>query len=278
MTPDSVDTRQLYLDLLKQSLLNGIYFENGMRISYLLMQMDTSQPYDLEHLLHIDAKEAAMCESIADGVSGPETYRERLFGFPMTMIGRPRLDNVEACLKQILDDNIPGDCMETGVWRGGCTIFMRGLLKAYGVTDRTVWVADSFQGVPEPTMPQDEGLNLHLDTKLAVPLETVQENFRRYDLLDEQVKFLPGWFEETMAAAPIESLSLLRLDGDLYSSTISVLDAMYDKVADGGFIIVDDYAALEPCRQAVDDFREARGIFDPIQPIDWAAVFWRKNA
>ena len=278
MASDSVDTRQLYLDLLKQSLLNGIYFENGMRISYLLMQMDTSQPYDLEHVLHIDAHEPDVYESIAGGVSSPENYRERLFAFPMTMIGRPRLDNVEACLKQILEDNIPGDCMETGVWRGGCTIFMRGLLKAYGVTDRTVWVADSFQGVPEPTMPQDEGLNLHLDTKLAVPLETVRENFRRYSLLDEQVAFLPGWFEETMVTAPVEKLALLRLDGDLYSSTISVLEAMYDKVADGGFVIVDDYAALAPCRQATDDFREARGISDPVQPIDWAAVYWRKNA
>ena len=278
MASDTIDTRQLYLDLLKQSLLNGIYFENGMRISYLLMQADTSQPYDLEHILHIGDREPETRESIATGVSSPDNSRERLFGFPMTMIGRPRLDNVEACLKQILAEDIPGDCMETGVWRGGCTIFMRGLLKAYGVTDRTVWVADSFQGVPEPTMPQDEGLNLHLDTKLAVPLETVQENFRRYDLLDEQVKFLPGWFEETMATAPVESLALLRLDGDLYSSTISVLDAMYDKVSDGGFVIVDDYAALEPCRQATDDFRERHDISDPIRPIDWAAVYWRKNA
>jgi len=249
-----------------------------MRISYLLMQMDTSQPYDLEHVLHIGDREPETRASIAAGVSGPETYRERLFGFPMTMIGRPRLDNVETCLKQILADGVPGDCMETGVWRGGCTIFMRGLLKAYGVTDRTVWVADSFQGVPEPTLPQDEGHDLHLDTKLAVPLEAVQENFRRYGLLDEQVKFLPGWFEETMATAPVERLSLLRLDGDLYSSTISVLDGMYERVSDGGFVIVDDYAALEPCRQATDDFRQRHGISDPIQPVDWAAVFWRKNA
>ena len=167
--------------------------------------------------------------------------------------------------------------METGVWRGGCTIFMRGMLKAFGVEDKTVWVADSFEGVPEPSHEADIGTDLYLDPNLAVSVEQVQENFRRFDLLDDKVRFLKGWFEETMAGAPVEKLSLLRLDGDLYSSTIAVLDNMYDKVVEGGYVIIDDYGALEPCRKAVDDFRSKRGITDEITEVDWTGAYWRKT-
>ncbi|MBS3821109.1 MAG: class I SAM-dependent methyltransferase [Phycisphaerae bacterium] len=192
------------------------------------------------------------------------------------MVGMARLENVEACLKQVLADGVAGDCIETGVWRGGCTIFMRGLLKAYGVTDRTVWVADSFAGVPKPSCPEDEGTDLYLDTKLAVSEERVREHFRRFDLLDDQVRFLPGWFEDTTPTAPIERLALLRLDGDLYSSTVVVLRHLYDKVSPGGYIIIDDYGALEPCRRAVDEFRTERGIAEPMHTVDWTCTYWRK--
>src|ERR1039457_663209 len=67
-----------------------------------------------------------------------------------TMIGLKRLDNLQNCIETVLKDNVPGDMIETGVWRGGGSIFMRAVLKAYGSTGRTVWVADSFEGLPEP--------------------------------------------------------------------------------------------------------------------------------
>lgn len=79
-------------------------------------------------------------------------------------------------------------------------------------------------------------------------LEEVQENFRRYNLLDDQVQFLKGWFCDTLPTAPIEKLAVLRLDGDLYESIMDGLNALYDKVSPGGFIIVDDYGDFEPCR------------------------------
>ncbi|NWH05665.1 TylF/MycF/NovP-related O-methyltransferase [Desulfobacter latus] len=269
--------KKLYIDLLKKSLLNELYFENGMRISYLLKQMDTSCPYDLEHLLKIHEYEPELYRSFKSVFDGKEHYRERIFGFPMTMIGKQRLENVESCIQKILLDNIPGDFMETGVWRGGCTIFMNGMLEAYDAADRKVWVADSFMGVPEPKLPQDKGVDLYLDTKLAIPMEVVQENFEKFGLLNERVKFLPGWFEDTMESTPVDSLSLLRLDGDLYSSTMVVLENMYPRVEPGGFVIVDDYGALEPCRKAVTDFRNKYGIEEKIQAVDWTGVFWRKE-
>jgi O-methyltransferase len=198
-----------------------------------------------------------------------------------TMIGFKRLANLRACVETVLDDAVPGDLIETGVWRGGATIFMRTILKARGVTDRIVWVADSFAGLPPPdtaNYPHDQGITLHQFPQLAVSLERVQDNFRRYGLLDDQVRFLKGWFRDTLPSAPIERLAVLRLDGDLYESTIQALDALYDKVSPGGFVIVDDYHNVAACRQAVLDFRIKHGITDPIQTIDWGGAFWRRVA
>jgi O-methyltransferase len=197
-----------------------------------------------------------------------------------TMVGLKRLANVRACVESVLADGIPGDLIETGVWRGGTTIFMRANLKAHNVTDRVVWVADSFAGLPPPDparYPRDEGDRLHTFPQLAVTLERVRDNFRRYDLLDEQVRFLEGWFRDTLPVAPIKRLAALRLDGDLYESTVQALEALYDRLSVGGYVIVDDYGNIAACRQAVHDFRLARAIKDPIRPIDWGGVYWRRS-
>jgi O-methyltransferase len=196
-----------------------------------------------------------------------------------TMVGLTRLRNVRECLERVLADGVPGDFVETGAWRGGTCIYARAILKAHGVTDRKVWVADSFEGLPRPDgrFEADAGDQHHTETDLAISVEQVQDNFRRYDLLDEQVEFLVGWFNETLAPAPIEQISVLRLDGDMYASTIDALEPLYDKVAVGGYVVVDDYGAVKGCAQAIHDFREARGITDELHEIDWAGVYWRKS-
>jgi O-methyltransferase len=196
-----------------------------------------------------------------------------------TMVGMKRLANVRACVEQVLQDGVPGDLIETGAWRGGTTIYMRAVLKAHGVEDRTVWVADSFAGLPpfDGRFTADAGDQHHTRTDLAISLEEVQENFGRYDLLDDRVEFLKGWFSDTLPEAPIEQLAVLRLDGDMYSSTMDALQALYDKVSVGGFVIVDDYGAVPACAKAIHDFRDTHGITDALEPIDWAGVFWRKS-
>jgi O-methyltransferase len=197
-----------------------------------------------------------------------------------TMIGLKRLDQLQEAVETVLAERVPGDLIETGVWRGGACIFMRALLSAHGDTARTVWVADSFGGLPAPdaaTYPADEGIDWSQISELAVPLEHVRENFRRYQLLDDQVQFLAGWFRDTLPAAPIERLAVLRLDGDLYESTIVALESLYPKLSPGGFAIVDDYGALAACRQAVNDFRAERSITEPMIEIDWTGIYWRKD-
>jgi hypothetical protein len=198
-------------------------------------------------------------------------------GYADTMIGMKRLDNLQACIETVLHDRIAGDLIETGVWRGGACIFMRAVLAAYGISDRKVFVADSFEGLPKPSVSADAGDIHHTYKFLAVSQQEVEQNFRRYGLLDDQVLFLKGWFKDTLPTAPISTLSILRLDGDMYESTMDGLANLYPKLSAGGFCIVDDYG-LESCEKAVNEYRHTYGITATLQQIDSSrAVYWRKG-
>jgi hypothetical protein len=193
-----------------------------------------------------------------------------------SMVGLKRLRNLQSCVETVLRENVPGDFIETGVWRGGACILVRAVLKAHDVRDRNVWLADSFEGLPAPSLEADDGYDLPDNSYLAVSVEEVKAAFERFGLMDEQVKFLKGWFKDTLPTAAIDSLAILRMDGDLYESTRDALKSLYDKVSPNGFVVVDDYGTWPPCKRAVDEFRTQRGIIDPIQNIDGSGVFWRK--
>jgi hypothetical protein len=238
---------------------------------------------------YLELLKACLTRSAFENLS-PEALQKRMIGADdpdtvaqsaaETMIGHKRLDNIKYIADTIFNDKVPGDFIETGVWRGGATIFMRALIE--DELDRCVWVADSFQGLPPPNIeryPIDgnwpENI-FHTREYLAVPKLTVIGNFKRYNLLDERVKFLQGFFKDTLPG-PIKQLALLRLDGDMYESTIQVLDALYDKISMGGFIIVDDWS-INGAKAAVEDFRATRNITEPIETIDWTGVYWRKTS
>ncbi|MFB4162158.1 TylF/MycF family methyltransferase [Geomicrobium sp. JSM 1781026] len=196
-----------------------------------------------------------------------------------SMIGRYRMNNLQGCMTSVVKDNIPGDFIETGVWRGGACIFMSGFLDVMGITDRNVWVADSFEGLPKPNeekYPKDKGDTHHTVDYLRVSLEDVKHNFNKYDLLNDNVHFLKGWFKDTLPSAPIEQLAILRLDGDLYESTMDSLNNLYDKVSPGGYIIIDDFI-LPGCNAAIMDYRAEHHITEPLIPIDSMSVYWRKK-
>ena len=211
-------------------------------------------------------------EARENGTDWPETAE--------TMIGLKRLDNLQQAITDVLKQKVPGDLIECGVWRGGATIFMRAVRQTYGDNERNVWVADSFQGLPKPDeqkFPDDKGINLNESPELAVSIEQVKANFRRYGVLDDRVKFLAGWFKDTLPKAPIEKLSVLRVDGDLYESTWEALEALYPKLSVGGYCIVDDYGALAACKKAVEDFRSRNNITAELKKIDWTGVYWRRE-
>jgi hypothetical protein len=195
-----------------------------------------------------------------------------------TMIGRKRLDNLEMCLRSVVEEGVPGDFIECGVWRGGASIFARGVLDVYGEFNRKVWLADSFRGLPEPApdSPDAEAREgWHRYQELAVSLDEVKWNFSKYGLLSDRVEFLEGWFSDTLPDAPVGRLAILRADGDMYSSTVDILENLYDKVSPGGYVIIDDYV-IDACREAVDEFRSARGIDEPIEDIDHFSAYWRR--
>jgi O-methyltransferase len=197
-----------------------------------------------------------------------------------TMIGLKRLTNIEYCFQQIVKENIPGDLIETGVWRGGATIFMKALIEEYKISNRIVWVADSFEGLPKPDENKysaDKGDRFHEYEELAISLDTVKSNFKKYGLLDDNVKFLKGWFKDTLPIAPINKLAILRLDGDMYESTMDGLVNLYPKLSIGGFIIIDDWGAVTACKKAVIDFRNKNNITEEIIKIDWSGIYWRKE-
>lgn len=197
-----------------------------------------------------------------------------------SMIGMKRMNNIEFCVKEVVRNNIPGDLIETGVWRGGATILMRALLYAMNETQRTVYVADSFEGLPKPNekYEADKGDIHYIYKELAVPQEEVMQNFDKYGLLDNQVKFLKGWFKDTLPHAPIQQLAIARLDGDMYESTMDALSALYPKLSIGGFLIIDDWGAVEGCRKAVLEYRERHGITEEIIEIgDGIGVYWKRE-
>jgi O-methyltransferase len=282
-----MDPASLYIELLKLSVSEALHPAQSA-----LVVAPSERPirgarvtswlrYGAQRLLSLKGYELARRIDIPPSLVTDGIYKRGVPFSGETMIGLKRLDNVRHCVERVIDDHVPGDFIETGVWRGGCAIFMRGILAAYGVGDKQVWLADSFAGVPEPDTaryPLDGFSDLHNQVDLAVSREDVKANFRRYGLLDDQVRFLEGWFEETLPTLAGHTWAVIRLDGDLYQSTIEGLENLYPGLSLGGFCIVDDYGTYSACRQAVEDFRAKHKIDEPIVDIDGYGAFWRRTA
>ena len=272
---------QLYLDLIKKCLTSFIYPETYRPIN--------TRPSRRLHTIAwamypmVTALLAKLNLKLFRYEPFNQALREDGHDWPAeadTMIGLKRLDNLQYCVTEVIRKNVPGDFIETGVWRGGASIFMRAVLKVYGDQTRLVWVADSFQGLPKPDgrYHQDAGdRHWEMSHTLGISLEQVKSNFTRYGLLDEQVRFLVGWFKDTLPTAPVEQLAVLRLDGDMYSSTMDALQSLYHRLSVGGYVIIDDYGAVPNCKQAVDDFRAEHKITEQLHQIDWTGVFWEKR-
>jgi O-methyltransferase len=270
--------KQKYIDLLKMVLIDlhhvqygeykPLHDTGGWKIKPFRFINSIIQPWNL-----------AICRIIAPDL------QQRIEGrdwptYADTMIGLKRIENLEFCINTILQERIPGDIIETGVWRGGASIFMKALLDVNEVRDRTVWLADSFEGLPKPNEKEyssDKGDKFYNMKELAISIDTVKENFSKYGLLDENVKFLKGWFKDTLPVAPLGQLALIRLDGDMYESTMDGIVNLYPKLAKGGFVIVDDWGSVKGCQEAILDYRKKHNIQEEIIPIDWAGVYWRKE-
>ncbi len=260
MTIKSNDAKAvgLYLDLLKKSLTNTLY----------AVEPDTNQESEMRFVHSF----------IQHYIKGPA----------VSMLPLARFDNLQSCIANVVAANVPGNLIETGVWRGGASIFMRAMLKALGITDRIVWVANSFEGLPEPDADRfpveakthQGAVMTKVYNHFAAGLDEVRANFMAYGVLDEQVRFLKGWFKDTLPTAPIGALAIMRLDGDYYESTMDALTNLYDKLSVGGYAIIDDYGedTWTYCRKAVDEFRYEHGIKEPMIQVNSKCFFWQRGA
>jgi len=267
---------ELYLDLLKKTLTRAQVADRYERYTLTPNPVNRLTLRLIQPLLHDTGYDLVGLRA-----SNSEAYMraggsnsERLDDGE-TMVGLIQLDNVQFCVEDVLRRNVPGDLMEAGAWRGGLTIFMRGALKAYGDADRKVWVADSFEGLP-PVDRQKDSMN-YSEGDMAVSLEEVKQNFARYGLLDDRVRFLKGFFNNTLPVAPIQKLAVLRVDADLYQSTLDALNNLYPKLSVGGYAIFDDYMQEPAVKRAINDYRASHGITEPIRPIDGEAVYWERE-
>jgi O-methyltransferase len=269
-----------YLALLERCITGSIYAEEYARLQFRRGSLEAWLFRPIAALLR--AKDYYLFKRL---YPTPEDRDNGLYwpGQGQTMIGLRRLRNVRVCVETVLRDNIPGDVIETGVWRGGCCIYMKAIL-ACQRSDKVLWVADSFQGVPKPNpakfaadAAEERRAAFYKFDQLAVSRPEVENNFRLYGLLDERVQFLEGWFSDTLPTAPIKSVALMRLDGDLYESTWDALVSLYPKLSPGGYCLIDDYGGIPACRQAVEDYRSQNKIIEQIIPVDTTGVYWRKS-
>ena len=278
---NDLDKRK-YLDLLKSALTNKIYADNDLRIIYLLECLQKKRKYKYEEMHDITNALYDGFQEILEVKNTGRLYNSDIkrAGFSHTMIGMKRMSSLISCLDIIRKNSIEGDLIECGVWRGGASIMMGAYNKVYKL-NKKVFVADSFQGLPKSTYKQDLNLDLSSEKfpELAVSLDVVKENFRKYNLLYDKIIFLEGWFKDTLSKLDDDlRISLLRMDGDLYESTMDILENLYDKVVPGGIIIVDDFG-IKNCREAIFDFLKKRNLKKPdFQRIDWTGVFWTKES
>jgi O-methyltransferase len=198
----------------------------------------------------------------------------------LSMVGLSRLDDLQACVESVVADGVEGDVIEAGTWRGGASILARATLDSLGADERTVWLADSFEGLPAPdpgTFPEDSGLDLSRIDFLAVPPEEVLSHFARFGC-EHGVELVEGLFDQTLPTLREHRWSVVRLDGDTYEATWVGLESLYPGLSAGGYVIIDDYVLIEECRRAVDEFRSQHGITEPIEKVDWNGIRWRRES
>lgn len=226
---------------------------------------------------YLDLLARAVCNYLYIGADTPETVfpnRDDQFSDvawtipeearPHTIAKFVQIENLRRIGEEVIRRGVPGDFLEAGIWAGGLVIYMAGLLRAYGETDRALWAADSFAGIPKSRDGQD-AVDQWVE-RWEAGLARVQSNIRRYDLLTPQIRFIQGYFADTLPGCAVERLALLRVDADTFDSTMDVLNALYHKVSPGGFVIIDDWH-LAGCRQAVIAFRDRHGITEPVRGI-----------
>jgi hypothetical protein len=240
-----IQPNRLYLSILKRALNNYLYLGDEEQFANYFV-LDSSRYENFKWKIPPEAR-------------------------PASLLTAHQFNRLQMIMMDTIEKGVPGDYIEAGVWNGGACIFMAGLLKSFGITDRKVWVADSFEGIPKSTITSTDPVDQWED-RWEASLEKVMANFKRFDLLEDNVRFLKGFFADTLPKAPIERLAVARLDGDSYQSTRDALTALYPRISVGGYIYIDDWH-VPSCKLAVEHFRKENSIEEPID--ETVNAMWR---
>jgi O-methyltransferase/8-demethyl-8-(2,3-dimethoxy-alpha-L-rhamnosyl)tetracenomycin-C 4'-O-methyltransferase len=245
-SPDK--SRDAYLDLVKRAITNYLYLGSDQAVE----QFRCVTHYNLQ----------------------TSKWKIDALSRPKTLLTRSQLDLVQEAVLAVTRNNVPGDFLEAGIWRGGVIILMRALIDAYNIEGRKIVAADSFEGIPKNTRALNDPVDQWNDRWVA-SLKEVKEGIARFGLLDYRIEFLPGYFEDSLKALKGRTFSVIRLDSDSYDSVETSLEYLYPLVPTGGFVIIDDWH-LPGCRMAVTAYREQLGIRDEVHERDGNA-FWVKR-
>jgi len=202
-----------------------------------------------------------------------------------------RFDATYALSKAALQ--IPGDFVETGLYTGGTAALMIGVLMTFDGCNRTFHGFDSFEGFPTPSAEDAQGVSNHgAKGQFIAPRTEFENNLASVGInvtASKRVRIYQGFFNDTCPTAPVDAISFLRLDGDLFASTWDALVTMYPKVSPGGLIYVDDMGSFNGCRHAINKYRTLHRIYEPLhfvreergprqRKMVFEAVWWRKRS
>jgi O-methyltransferase len=192
----------------------------------------------------------------------PEFLRHYESCRPYTMTSLARMYGLYTAVRYAVEEQVPGDIVECGVWRGGSSMLAALTLLSYGEQTRSLFLYDTFAGMVEPTAVDGEMARRGWIASLArddsgwcfSPLDEVRRNMLTTGLSADRVKFVQGKVEDTIPATSPAQISVLRLDTDWYESTKHELEHLYPLLAPGGVLILDDYGFWEGARRAVDEY------------------------
>lgn len=199
--------------------------------------------------------------------------------FGLTMIGEERMKNIDYVIQESVRLGVDGDFVECGVWRGGASMYARAVLNAFGETERLVYLFDSFNGLPQNTSDNDGDFWSKM-SYISVPLDEVQRHFDVSGLNGKNVIMIPGYFRYSLPAWCLRTdrtVAILRMDGDMFESTMDILFNLWDLVSRGGYIIVDDYHSVPAAKNALNKFFDLQGIKPELMPIDQDGIYFIKN-
>ncbi len=200
-----------------------------------------------------------------------------------TMTSVERMYSLYLSVDYVLKRNIPGDFVECGVWRGGSAMLIALMLKDRSISDRKIYLYDTFEGMSEASE-----FDIDFDNQAAIQLliesekdldskiwcvadeEDVRNNMISTGFLLEKLVFIKGKVEETLISKPLpKNISLLRLDTDWYESTKMELEVLYPILSENGVLILDDYGHWQGAKKAVDEYFENNKISLLLNRIDY---------